>query len=86
VRFKFFSEYNDWFSSRIASFWSGFACAASVIVKKDITGTLDNFYVKTYIYLFLFRPILSNLERQDVAASQTLRAAFSKVYLNTCTF
>lgn len=26
----------------------------------------------------LLRPILSNLERQDVAASQTLRAAFSK--------
>ena len=30
----------------------------------------------TFIFI---RPILSNLERQDVAASQTLRAAFSKV-------
>jgi hypothetical protein len=32
-----------------------------------------------YHCFFPVRPILSNLERQDVAASQTLRAAFSKV-------
>ncbi len=37
-----------------------------------------------YHCFFSVRPILSNLERQDVAASQTLRAAFSKVSTVNC--
>jgi len=35
--------------------------------------------VSSLVLPVLIRPILSNLERQDVAASQTLRAAMSKV-------
>ena len=35
--------------------------------------------VASLVLPVLMRPILSNLERQDMAASQTLRAALSKV-------
>ena len=44
-----------------------------------MTGQVLDSPVASLVLPVLMRPILSNLERQDMAASQTLRAALSKV-------
>ena len=44
-----------------------------------MTGQVLDSPVASLVFPVLMRPILSNLERQDMAASQTLRAALSKV-------
>ena len=46
-----------------------------------MTGQVLDSPVASLVLPVLMRPILSNLERQDMAASQTLRAALSKVTL-----
>lgn len=46
-----------------------------------MTGQVLDSPVASLVLPVLMRPILSNLERQDMAASQTLRAALSKVNL-----
>ena len=45
----------------------------------EMTGQVLDSPVASLVLPVLMRPILSNLERQDMAASQTLRAALSKV-------
>ena len=45
-----------------------------------MTGQVLDSPVASLVLPVLMRPILSNLERQDMAASQTLRAALSKVH------
>ena len=47
-----------------------------------MTGQVLDSPVASLVLPVLMRPILSNLERQDMAASQTLRAALSKVVHN----
>ena len=47
-----------------------------------MTGQVLDSPVASLVLPVLMRPILSNLERQDMAASQTLRAALSKVLIN----
>ena len=44
-----------------------------------MTGQVLDSPVASLVLPVLMRPILSNLERQDMVASQTLRAALSKV-------
>ena len=44
-----------------------------------MTGQVLDSPVASLVLPVLMRPILSTLERQDMAASQTLRAALSKV-------
>ena len=44
-----------------------------------MTGLVHESPVSSLVLPVLMRPILSGLERQDQGASQTLRAAFSKV-------
>ena len=44
-----------------------------------MTGQVLDSPVASLVLPVLMRPILSNLERQAMAASQTLRAALSKV-------
>ena len=51
-----------------------------------MTGQVLDSPVASLVLPVLMRPILSNLERQDMAASQTLRAALSKVMDNWATF
>ena len=46
-----------------------------------MTGLVHDSPVSSLVLPVLLRPILSSLERQDVAASQTLRAALSKVIM-----
>ena len=46
-----------------------------------MTGQVLDSPVASLVLPVLMRPILSNLERQDMAASQTLRAALSKVMI-----
>ena len=45
----------------------------------EMTGQVLDSPVASLVLPVLMRPILSNLERQDMVASQTLRAALSKV-------
>ena len=47
-----------------------------------MTGLVHESPVSSLVLPVLMRPILSGLERQDQGASQTLRAAFSKVHCN----
>ena len=47
-----------------------------------MTGQVLDSPVASLVLPVLMRPIFSNLERQDMAASQTLRAALSKVVHN----
>ena len=44
-----------------------------------MTGLVHESPVSSLVLPVVMRPILSGLERQDQGASQTLRAAFSKV-------
>ena len=45
-----------------------------------MTGLVHESPVSSLVLPVVMRPILSGLERQDQGASQTLRAAFSKVH------
>jgi hypothetical protein len=45
----------------------------------SMTGLVHESPVSSLVLPVLMRPILSGLERQDQGASQTLRAALSKV-------
>ena len=47
--------------------------------EREMTGLVHESPVSSLVLPVLMRPILSGLERQDQGASQTLRAAFSKV-------
>ena len=44
-----------------------------------MTGLVHDSSVSSLVLPVLVRPVLSGLERQDQGASQTLRAALSKV-------
>ena len=54
-------------------------CRERLEREREMTGLVHESPVSSLVLPVVMRPILSGLERQDQGASQTLRAAFSKV-------
>ena len=61
---------------------TNFMVFAEIDREREMTGLVHESPVSSLVLPVLMRPILSGLERQDQGASQTLRAAFSKVHCN----